>query len=490
MMVSTSTPTDTPVSDSSESHAAVTAAANNHTLPPSILDAIDYARGEPNLFPNKKTENWLNTPVAYVLAAREARLSASSVTSSLESKDGSGSGTDARVSGKAHEHAHPVHGHQEEQEFPIGDLLLEECVTLIVIDGAWQQELFDHSILPEGVRVSSFDALDSRRAKIVSDSLRHSVDRANTPFATDAVLALENGIFIEVDEGIEFETPVQVLQVNTRDTNYHCSHLVSHLASSSSAVIIEQYVDAFTETASNEEGVSEISAKSSKRARFVCNAVSEYLVESDAKLEHYLLNFGDDASIHVGSCQFALAEKAELASFAIAFGSDLVRCDIGVDFNGERAQATLNGVYLPNGNDTVDYHTELRHRAAYGKSQETFRGIVSDNARAIFNGRIHIFPQAQKTLAELSNKNLLASLKAEVFTKPELEIYADDVQCAHGATVAALDERAMHYLTSRGISHSKARSMLSAGFVVELVNNIQNDAVAKLLTPMIESRFT
>jgi len=137
----------------------------------------------------------------------------------------------------------------------------------------------------------------------------------------------------------------------------------------------------------------------------------------------------------------------------------------------------------------VDYHTCIEHSVPHCTSKERFRGIIADEATAVFNGRIHIHPQAQKTRAELSNKNLLTSNKAEINTKPELEIYADDVQCAHGATVAQLDPLALHYLRTRGVPKDEAEVMLSYGFINELVEAIAEPALQAFLKPLLANRF-
>jgi Fe-S cluster assembly protein SufD len=138
----------------------------------------------------------------------------------------------------------------------------------------------------------------------------------------------------------------------------------------------------------------------------------------------------------------------------------------------------------------VDYHTCVEHVVPECTTNEVFRGIVADEASAVFNGRIHIHPHAQKTRAELSNKNLLTSASAEVNTKPELEIYADDVQCAHGATVAQLDETSLHYLRTRGISAAEARVMLSFGFINEVIDAARCEPLRDYLRPLLAQRLS
>ena len=144
---------------------------------------------------------------------------------------------------------------------------------------------------------------------------------------------------------------------------------------------------------------------------------------------------------------------------------------------------------MPRNQQLVDYHTNIQHWVPHCTSNEIFRGIISDQAKAVFNGRIHIHPQAQKTLAELSNKNLLTSNKAEINTKPELEIYADDVKCAHGATVSQLNANALYYLQSRGVSRADAQVMMSFGFINELLQAVEQEAVRQYLSPKLAKLF-
>ena len=184
-----------------------------------------------------------------------------------------------------------------------------------------------------------------------------------------------------------------------------------------------------------------------------------------------------------------LGADATLNSFHLGLGSVLKRLDVVVDHCGQGAHCELNGIYLPRGDEHVDYHTCIEHRVPHCTSSETFRGIIGDSATAVFNGRIHIHRDAQKTSAELSNRNLLTSNRAEVNTKPELEIYADDVQCAHGATVAQLDEMSLHYLRSRGVARADAQVMLSFGFINEVINTVRCEPLRDYLRELLSRRF-
>jgi Fe-S cluster assembly protein SufD len=193
--------------------------------------------------------------------------------------------------------------------------------------------------------------------------------------------------------------------------------------------------------------------------------------------------------MHIGGVHARLEKDSTLNSFHLALGSELKRIDIVVDHQGPGAHCEMNGIYLLRGKEHVDYHTCIEHAVPHCTSDEVFRGIIDDQASAVFNGRIHIHPDAQKTNAQLSNKNLLLSARAEVNTKPELEIYADDVQCAHGATVAQLDPETLHYLRTRGVPRDEAEVMLSYGFINEVIEKIHLEALRDFLRPLLARRF-
>ena len=219
------------------------------------------------------------------------------------------------------------------------------------------------------------------------------------------------------------------------------------------------------------------------------NGVSELVVGDNARLHHCRLHLEESGTVHLGAVHASLGRAATLNGFHMALGSHLKRIELVVRHRGEGAHCELNGVYLPRNREVIDYHTCIEHEVPHCTSEETFRGIIADEARAVFNGRIHIHPGAQKTSAHLSNRNLLTSNRAEVDTKPELEIYADDVQCSHGATVAQLDERQLHYLRTRGVSEQEARVLLSFGFINEILNRVQQEPLRDYLRPKLAGLF-
>jgi len=287
--------------------------------------------------------------------------------------------------------------------------------------------------------------------------------------------ALQNGVLIEIKRNSRLDKPLHLCYLNTEaDAGFTVnSRVLVVLETGAELELVEHYASLDSD---------------SSDASFT-NALTEVVVGDNARLTHYRLQLMHNDAAHIGSVWVNLKRDANYQAFHLALGSQLTRNDIVVHHSVGGSHSDINGVYVPQGKQLVDFHTCIEHAAAHCTSNEIFRGIINDQAKAIFNGRIHIHKDAQKTLAELSNKNLLLTNKAEINTKPELEIYADDVKCAHGATVAQLDDKARFYLQSRGISEDEAQVMLSFGFINELLDAMPDKAIGHWLRPILAKRF-
>lgn len=277
----------------------------------------------------------------------------------------------------------------------------------------------------------------------------------------------DNGVIIDVADNVEIETPIRIVNMITNDIDVH-NRILVRIGCGANVHIIEE-------------------ATGSQASYF--SGFAEYFIAEDASLEHYRFCLRTQKALSIGGSHFELKSNAKLNSTVVGFGSDLARLDIDVLHRGNNADAKINAIYLLDGDEKFDLHTCIEHEISHCTTEENVRGIVADCAKATFNGRIHIHRNAQKTLAELNNKNLLLSDNAQINTKPELEIYADDVRCAHGATIAQLDSSALYYLTSRGVSKTKALVMLNFGFINALVDDMPNAALAQWLRPQLQDRF-
>jgi len=344
---------------------------------------------------------------------------------------------------------------------------------LVFVDGEYRPEL-SAGTLPEGVTLVRFSSADAGQAARIRMYLGRAARRDGALFTALSDAALADGVFLEIAPGAQVDQTLQVAWITGRQDDAFCvnQRLLVACGANSRARIVEHFASLGDDQA------------------VFTNGVSELLLDSGARLDHYRLHLEEGAAMHIGGLYAHLSDSARLDGFHLAFGSALKRVDVSVEHRGAGAECRLNGIYLPRGREHVDYHTCVEHTVGHCTTDEVFRGIVADEARAVFNGRIHIHPDAQKTRAQLSNRNLLTSAAAEVDTKPELEIYADDVQCAHGATVAQLDETSLHYLRSRGISRAEAEVMLGFGFVNEVLDAVSCEQVSSFLRPLVARRLS
>jgi Fe-S cluster assembly protein SufD len=201
--------------------------------------------------------------------------------------------------------------------------------------------------------------------------------------------------------------------------------------------------------------------------------VTEVFVADEAHIDHYKVQEESGAAFHVGAMDVRLGRSSTFSSHSFSLGGRLVRNDANAALDGEGAECTLNGLYLADGDRLVDNHTMIDHAKPHCPSHEVYKGILGGRARAIFNGKIVVRQDAQKTNAKQTNRALLLSDDASINTKPQLEIFADDVKCTHGAAIGQLDEDALFYLRARGLTFFEARDMLIHAFAGEILDRVQ-----------------
>jgi len=218
------------------------------------------------------------------------------------------------------------------------------------------------------------------------------------------------------------------------------------------------------------------------------NAVTRIVADEQADVQHYRLQQEGSKAFHIASVAAAQQRASCFTSHAFAFGAALSRTGIGTSLNAANAQATLNGLYFVGGRQHVDHHTRIDHAAPHCTSREYYRGVLDGAARGVFNGRIIVHRDAQKTDTHQANHNLLLSRDAEVDTKPQLEIYADDVKCTHGATVGQLDENQLFYLRARGVEEHTAWALLTYAFARDIVERVRIDSLRGRLESLLLAR--
>jgi Fe-S cluster assembly protein SufD len=224
-------------------------------------------------------------------------------------------------------------------------------------------------------------------------------------------------------------------------------------------------------------------------AIYFSNVISEIALGKNAAVEYYRLQEESAKAFHISGMHVHQERDSRFDAHTVTLGCALLRNDVDVRLVAPGAYCSLNGLYLASGRQHVDVHTRIDHLQAHGTSSEFYKGILDGHGRSVFNGKVIVHPDAQKTDARQSNKNLLLSSDAEADTKPELEIYADDVKCSHGATVGQLDADAVFYLRSRGINEAVARNLLTLAFAREIIEQVKVPALRSYLDQAVMQRL-
>jgi Fe-S cluster assembly protein SufD len=347
----------------------------------------------------------------------------------------------------------------------------EEANELVFINGIFSSRY--STIRSAGLVVLPLeDAAKNEFKEIVAAHLGHS-----SKYQKDGINALNTafvhgGVFIEVKRGKITEHPVYIYHIiDARRANiFSQPRSLVHLGENAQVQIVETFA-----TIGSGESFT--------------NGVIEVVVERDAMLEFYKIQNDAAHANQVSTTHIRQVGKSYVHTVTISLDGAIVRNNLNVVLEAEHCEAHLYGLYFLNGQTHVDNHTVVDNVKPNCFSNELYKGIVNDKGTGVFNGKIFVQPQAQKTNAYQSNKNILLSETASVNTKPQLEIFADDVKCSHGCTVGQLDEEGMFYLRSRGISEAMARALLVHAFAVDVLEHIKPDAIRKYVDQLISERL-
>ncbi|HVC36794.1 MAG TPA: Fe-S cluster assembly protein SufD [Gammaproteobacteria bacterium] len=306
-----------------------------------------------------------------------------------------------------------------------------------------------------GLHISSLSQALSQSTDELQPYLIPESIWADDAFTALNTAFLQDGVVIEIDTKTELDRPLQLLFVSTQQTPSTACHprILIKLGVDSQATLIETYYGL--------EGAANFT-----------NSFTQIALAEGAQLEHLRLQCESREDFHVSRVHIDQQRDSSYLSHTLNLGGLWVRTDLHARLAGPKAEATFNGLYAIKGRQHVDNHTRIDHLAPDTRSDELYRGIISGHGRAVFNGKVVVAKHAVKTDATQTNNNLLLSRTAEIDTKPELEIYADDVKCSHGATIGQLDEQALFYLRSRGIDLETARGLLIEAFTLKLLERI------------------
>jgi Fe-S cluster assembly protein SufD len=375
-------------------------------------------------FPNSKLENWKYTDMRPI--KRKSFSNVSEVTVSVSD--------------------------EEVNAIRFDDL---DCIEIVFINGVFSKEHSSLMILDKGIVVENMlDALANDKDLLTKHLTKYANDNVS-PFTALNTAFIKNGTFINVAPNTLIERPINILYLSKESNGALATHPrnLIVMGDNSEATVIESYI-----------GLD--------NANYFTNSVTEVALSPSAILKHYKIQQESLNAYHIGNLNVTQGKDSKLESHSISLGGALVRNDIHGQLAAEGAEIIMNGLYMTGNKQHVDNHTRVDHLKPRTLSTENYRGVLNGKSRAVFNGKVIVHKDAQKIEAHQHNANLLLSDDAEIDTKPELEIYADDVKCTHGATVGQLDQNMLFYLRSRAIDEETARSLLTYAFADELISNI------------------
>jgi len=372
--------------------------------------------------------------------------------------------TDFRLAGREHP---PISREEVEAiSFPVF-----ACSLFVFINGHFRPELSSSPILSGELRVESLAQLRSENPAALEPYLGRHADQKSHAFAALNTALLDDGAVVTIPRGASLENPVHLVFIsNGAEATLSQPRVLVIAEENSRAVVIQDHVSV------------------GEKIRFT-NSVSEVVTHANADLDLVIVQRENDLTHHVSNLASRLERDSRFRAHTITLGGSLVRNDLVALLADEGAECTLNGVFLGRGSQLIDNHTVVDHAVPHGKSRELYKGILCGRSKGVFRGRIIVRPDAQKTDAEQSNPNLLAANGAEINTKPQLEIYANDVKCSHGSAIGRLDADALFYLRSRGIDEERARLVLTRGFAVEVLEQLPAPALRDATLELLEERL-
>lgn len=344
---------------------------------------------------------------------------------------------------------------------------------IVFIDGQYAEHLNRSDNSNPGLEITSLaQKIENNSEQLkpylgkLSNNQRDGFKALNDSFIND-------GAYIHISKNQSIESPIHIIHISTAqaEKTFNSLRNIIILEENSRATILESYI-------------------STNNDRYFTSLITEVFLNQHARLEHYKLQQENSQAYHIGTLAVQQQNQSSFTSHSFMFGGNIVRSDTQVSFNGEHAECKLNGLYLSKAKQHIDHHTLIEHAKPNNNSNQYYKGILADFSRAVFNGKVIVQPGAYKTNAKQNNKNLLLSNNAEIDTKPQLEIYNDDVQCTHGATVGQINNDALFYLQSRGINHDKAYGMLINAFAKEILEQVPIVAIKEYLINCLKQHFT
>ncbi len=337
---------------------------------------------------------------------------------------------------------------------------------LVFVDGFFAEDLSTLDSLPNGVVIENLSA--AIQSNKTTQYLSSVAKPEENPFNALNAAFIQDGVYISIPDNVEIENPIYCLFLSSGDdapVAVHPRNLI--LAGKHSKCNVVEYYSCLKENV------------------YLTNTITEIILDESASVNHTKLQRESEQAFHIGTTHVYQNAASNFISNSIALGGAIVRNNVLSKLDGEGSECTLNGLSLATGHQLIDNHTTIDHAKSNCPSHELYKSILDQKSRGVFNGKIFVRKDAQKTDAKQTNKTLLLSDEATIDTKPQLEIFADDVKCTHGATVGQLDANQVFYLRSRGFSKEQARDTLTTAFANDVIDRINNELLREKLYAMI-----
>ena len=362
-------------------------------------------------------------------------------------------------------------------QFTVSDLVLWRmegaAARLVFVDGRFERNLSHWGALPTGITVNSLAREIANQPEAIARHLGRYLNTERDPFCALNTAFVEDGAYVHVRKGVVLEHPIHLLFISTSDQSPAMTHPRNLIVveDEGQATIIEDYV-------SHGEAAPAFS-----------NAVTELFAGGNANVQHIMIEREHLKSFNFSTLRIEQARSATVASHSLLLGGALVRNNVHPVLHGEGGECLINGLFIGAGRQHLDNYMLVEHASPHCASRQFYNGILDEHAHGVFHGRIIVHKDAQKTDAKQTNRNLLLNDDAQIDTKPQLEIYADDVKCTHGATIGQIEENALFYLRSRGIDEREARRLLLEAFAGECIERMKPGAARDYTESIVFERL-
>lgn len=343
-----------------------------------------------------------------------------------------------------------------------------DCPRLVLVNGVFNSELSNQKLLNDGLTLTLLANVNDYQ-KTFFDNLGSGKEiKDELPLASLNTAMFSDALVLELAEGIELSSPIHIISIGSGCQITFAPRILVNVGKGGKLDVIESHVG-------------------DSSGMYFSNSVVQFNLQDDAKVGHYKLQNESKESFHISLTKVLIKERASYDNFTISLGGILSRNEIQAHIAGSGAECCVNGTYLGLENQHIDNTTFIEHISEGSCSREVFKGVLGDKARGVFQGKILVHPDAQKTDGYQMNRAMLLSDQAEIDSKPELEIYADDVRCSHGATVGELEEEHIFYLCARGIGRERARRMLIGAYINDAIDEIKNADIRSSIQGVAEN---